>query len=256
MALRLLRAAPAAARPSPPCLAARPAAAARPPVAAAGRRRGPAPPRAAPSPSLGDLSAQLKAAVASQDFKAAAALKREIEALEAADPLKRLAAELAAAVAAERYAEAARLRDELKATEAARRPPAPAAAAATATTAAAAAPKASGGAAAAAGAAGAAAASAAAAVPEGEAVATTSDAVTRGVRVRVRSYYVRAQSQPALSQHFFAYTVEISNEGESTVHLRSRHWCGRLRREGEGQPHYAAPRRAAPRRPRSPPGRP
>lgn len=56
------------------------------------------------------------------------------------------------------------------------------------------------------------------------ALPTQSDTVTRGIRVRVRSFYVRAQSMPQLGQYFFAYNVQITNESETTVQLRSRHW--------------------------------
>jgi ApaG protein len=51
-----------------------------------------------------------------------------------------------------------------------------------------------------------------------------SDAVTRGVRVEVRSSYVPERSAPSQSQYFFAYRVRITNEGEETVQLVSRHW--------------------------------
>jgi ApaG protein len=51
-----------------------------------------------------------------------------------------------------------------------------------------------------------------------------SEAVTRGVRVRVQSEYCPDQSAPAKSQWFFLYTVTISNEGPETVQLLTRHW--------------------------------
>lgn len=51
-----------------------------------------------------------------------------------------------------------------------------------------------------------------------------SDAVTRGVRVRVESRYVPEQSSPDLGAWFFAYTVNIINESDETVQLLSRHW--------------------------------
>jgi ApaG protein len=38
------------------------------------------------------------------------------------------------------------------------------------------------------------------------------------------SYYVPAQSRPELGQFFFAYSVTVSNEGDKTVMLNSRHW--------------------------------
>jgi len=49
-------------------------------------------------------------------------------------------------------------------------------------------------------------------------------AVTQGVRVKVESRYVPEESSPGDDHYFFAYTVRISNEGEKTVQLRSRHW--------------------------------
>jgi len=53
---------------------------------------------------------------------------------------------------------------------------------------------------------------------------STSEATTRGIRVRVRAQYVAERSDPARSQFFFAYTVEISNLGSQTAQLVSRHW--------------------------------
>jgi ApaG protein len=50
------------------------------------------------------------------------------------------------------------------------------------------------------------------------------EAVTHGVRVRVTPLYVEEQSAPEESRYFWAYTVEISNLGEKTVQLKSRHW--------------------------------
>lgn len=52
----------------------------------------------------------------------------------------------------------------------------------------------------------------------------TSEAVTRGVRVRVESEYAPDQSQPARNKWFFLYTVTIDNEGTETVQLLTRHW--------------------------------
>ncbi len=51
-----------------------------------------------------------------------------------------------------------------------------------------------------------------------------SDAVTRGIRVRVKSEFVPERSAPEQSEYFFAYTVTISNEGEETAQLVSRRW--------------------------------
>jgi ApaG protein len=52
----------------------------------------------------------------------------------------------------------------------------------------------------------------------------TSEALTRGVRVRVISQYSPERSQPAKNQWFFLYTIRISNEGHETVQLLTRHW--------------------------------
>ena len=51
-----------------------------------------------------------------------------------------------------------------------------------------------------------------------------SEAVTAGVRVKVESRYLPHQSTPANNRFVFAYTVTITNEGEDTVKLESRHW--------------------------------
>ncbi|MCA9542165.1 MAG: Co2+/Mg2+ efflux protein ApaG [Myxococcales bacterium] len=51
-----------------------------------------------------------------------------------------------------------------------------------------------------------------------------SEAVTRGVRVKVRSAYVPDRSDPDEDFYFFAYRVVIDNEGTVPVKLISRHW--------------------------------
>jgi ApaG protein len=58
-----------------------------------------------------------------------------------------------------------------------------------------------------------------------------SDATTRGVRVEVRTAYVPERSAPQESRYFFAYRIRISNVGEETVQLLSRHW---VISDGEG----------------------
>lgn len=52
----------------------------------------------------------------------------------------------------------------------------------------------------------------------------TSEAVTRGVRVRVTSEYAPERSDPGNNKWFFLYTITISNEGAETVQLVTRHW--------------------------------
>jgi ApaG protein len=54
--------------------------------------------------------------------------------------------------------------------------------------------------------------------------ASSSEAVTNNVRVEVESQYVPERSQPFQNQWFFHYTVRITNEGDETVQLLSRHW--------------------------------
>jgi ApaG protein len=51
-----------------------------------------------------------------------------------------------------------------------------------------------------------------------------STAVTRGIRVTVRSQYLPERSSPKAGQYAFAYTVNIANEGGEAAQLRSRHW--------------------------------
>lgn len=51
-----------------------------------------------------------------------------------------------------------------------------------------------------------------------------SKAVTRGVRVEVESVYLPERSRPDDGEWFFAYTVRITNDGDETVQLVSRHW--------------------------------
>ncbi len=49
-------------------------------------------------------------------------------------------------------------------------------------------------------------------------------ALTDGIRVEVTSVYVPEQSLPRQHRYVFAYTVRITNEGEKTAQLRTRHW--------------------------------
>ena len=57
--------------------------------------------------------------------------------------------------------------------------------------------------------------------PQGDALSL---ATTRGVRVEVRSRYLPERSSPRDSHYFFTYRIRISNLGEETVQLVSRHW--------------------------------
>lgn len=50
------------------------------------------------------------------------------------------------------------------------------------------------------------------------------EAVTTGIRVRVTPDYLEEQSSPEEGHYFWAYTIEIINEGNETVQLHSRLW--------------------------------
>jgi ApaG protein len=51
-----------------------------------------------------------------------------------------------------------------------------------------------------------------------------SEAITRGVAVTVRTFYVAERSDPTQDYYFFAYRVRITNVGDEAVQLVSRHW--------------------------------
>ena len=51
-----------------------------------------------------------------------------------------------------------------------------------------------------------------------------SEATTRGIRVHVRSSFVPERSDPDQNRFFFAYDVTISNDGDETAQLLTRHW--------------------------------
>ena len=50
------------------------------------------------------------------------------------------------------------------------------------------------------------------------------EAVTRGIRVRVSPEYLEDRSSPEEQQYFWAYTVEIRNDSDVEVQLKTRHW--------------------------------
>jgi ApaG protein len=50
------------------------------------------------------------------------------------------------------------------------------------------------------------------------------EAVTRGIRVRVTPQYLEEESAPDERRYLWSYTIEISNQGDEVVQLRSRHW--------------------------------
>src|SRR5436309_3211573 len=54
--------------------------------------------------------------------------------------------------------------------------------------------------------------------------APMSDAVTQKIRVEVVSQYSPENSRPLQDEWVFQYTVRITNQGDDTVQLVSRHW--------------------------------
>jgi ApaG protein len=44
------------------------------------------------------------------------------------------------------------------------------------------------------------------------------------VRVKVVPEFIETESDPDEGRYFWAYTIEISNEGRQTVQLQTRHW--------------------------------
>ncbi|MCA9691799.1 MAG: Co2+/Mg2+ efflux protein ApaG [Myxococcales bacterium] len=53
---------------------------------------------------------------------------------------------------------------------------------------------------------------------------SSSEAITRGIRVRVQTRYSPEHSQPSKHHWFYVYTIQIVNLGKETVQLISRHW--------------------------------
>ena len=49
-------------------------------------------------------------------------------------------------------------------------------------------------------------------------------AITRGIRITVRSFYLEDQSKPEEGRFVWAYRIRISNEGTETVQLLRRTW--------------------------------
>ena len=50
------------------------------------------------------------------------------------------------------------------------------------------------------------------------------EAVTSDIRVRVEPRFLEDQSTPDEGRYFWAYTVEITNDGTETVQLKTRRW--------------------------------
>jgi ApaG protein len=66
-------------------------------------------------------------------------------------------------------------------------------------------------------------------MPESKSRTSSSEAVTNDVRVEVEAQYVPpqylpGQAHPIQKEWVFAYTIRITNEGDETVQLISRHW--------------------------------
>jgi len=53
---------------------------------------------------------------------------------------------------------------------------------------------------------------------------STSEAVTRSIRVRVEAEYSPERSTPSSHHWFFLYKVTITNEGDEVVQLMTRYW--------------------------------
>ncbi len=50
------------------------------------------------------------------------------------------------------------------------------------------------------------------------------EAVTDGIRVRVRPKFMHDESEPAKNRYFWSYTVEVINESDTTWTLMRRFW--------------------------------
>src|ERR1700754_4121883 len=48
--------------------------------------------------------------------------------------------------------------------------------------------------------------------------------ITRGIEVKVRPQFVADRSSPKEAYFFWAYTIEIANNGPDAVQLKTRHW--------------------------------
>lgn len=49
-------------------------------------------------------------------------------------------------------------------------------------------------------------------------------ATTRAIQVTVEPSFLESESSPAENRYFWAYKIEIENQGDEVVQLRSRHW--------------------------------
>jgi len=58
--------------------------------------------------------------------------------------------------------------------------------------------------------------------------------MTQGIEIEVTPEYLPAESSPQASKFVFAYTITITNKGDTEVQLVSRHW---IITDGEGTIH-------------------
>jgi ApaG protein len=64
--------------------------------------------------------------------------------------------------------------------------------------------------------------------------------ITKGIQIKVDTFYIEEQSSPLSNDYLFAYRITILNDSTHTVQLISRHWhihdgTGRVREViGEG----------------------
>jgi ApaG protein len=49
-------------------------------------------------------------------------------------------------------------------------------------------------------------------------------ATTRSIQVTVEPTFLESESSPGENRYFWAYAIEIVNQGAEVVQLRSRHW--------------------------------
>lgn len=49
-------------------------------------------------------------------------------------------------------------------------------------------------------------------------------AITRSIQVSVEPFYLADRSDPETGEFFWAYRIDITNQGEEPVQLISRHW--------------------------------
>ena len=132
------------------------------------------------------LSKAIDDAVKREDFKMAATCKRELEALNASDPFWSLNESLKQSIAEQQFGEAAKLKQAVSDLEKELGCSMP--------------------------------------LLDPNDITTSSDTITRGIRIRIQSTYRPKESSPQLQQWFFSYKVSISNESEKIIQIRSRHW--------------------------------